>query len=77
MKFGNESQIAFIVEEVGGAVAAASPEEQVELFNALIDGCKEAVEAGSLDQKVVLEYCYSSSILFFFNATAMYIIYMM
>lgn len=51
MKFGNESQIALIVEEVGGAVAGASLESQVELFNALIDGCKEAVEVGSLDQK--------------------------
>lgn len=60
MKFGNESQIALIVEEVGGAVAGASLESQVELFNTLIDGCKEAVEVGSLDQKVVLEYVYSS-----------------
>ncbi|XP_062014865.1 protein CHROMATIN REMODELING 5 isoform X1 [Rosa rugosa] len=51
MKFGNESQIGLIVEEVGGAIAAASPEAQVELFNALIDGCREAVEVGSLDQK--------------------------
>ncbi|CAN6695040.1 unnamed protein product [Malus baccata var. baccata] len=51
MKFGNESQIALIVEEVGGAVAAASTDAQVELFNALIDGCTEAVEVGSLDPK--------------------------
>ncbi|CAN6691706.1 unnamed protein product [Malus baccata var. baccata] len=51
MKFGNESQIASIVGEVGGAVAAASTEAQVELFNALIDGCTEAVEVGSLDSK--------------------------
>ncbi|CAB4308811.1 unnamed protein product [Prunus armeniaca] len=68
MKFGNESQIALIVEEVGGAVAGASLESQVELFNALIDGCKEAVEVGSLDQKVVLEYVYSSML--FLNAVS-------
>lgn len=54
-----------IVEEVGGAIAAASPEAQVELFNALIDGCREAVEVGSLDQKVVLEIIYS--FIFFFE----------
>ncbi|XP_024019941.1 protein CHROMATIN REMODELING 5 isoform X1 [Morus notabilis] len=51
MKFGNESQISLTVEEVGGAVAAAQPDAQIELFNALIDGCKEAVEIGSLDPK--------------------------
>jgi hypothetical protein len=59
MKFGNESQIGLIVEEVGGTIAAAPPEAQVELFNALIDGCREAVEMGSVDQKVVLEIIYS------------------
>ena len=52
MKFGNESQISLIAEEVGGAVAAAQPDAQVELFNVLIDGSKEAVEVGSLDPKV-------------------------
>lgn len=52
MKFGNEGQIRLIVEEVGGAVAAAQPDAQTELFNALIEGSKEAVEIGSLDPKV-------------------------
>lgn len=52
MKFGNESQINLIAEEVGGAVAAAQPDAQIELFNILIDGSKEAVEVGSLDPKV-------------------------
>ncbi|GMN43748.1 hypothetical protein TIFTF001_012945 [Ficus carica] len=51
MKFGNESQISLIVEEVGGAVVAAQPDAQIELFNALIEGSKEAVEIGSLDPK--------------------------
>ncbi|TKY46708.1 CHROMATIN REMODELING 5 [Spatholobus suberectus] len=51
MKFGNESQINLIAAEVGGAVGAAPAEAQTELFNALIDGCTEAVELGSLDPK--------------------------
>jgi len=52
MKFGNESLINLIVAEVGGAVEAAPLKAQVELFNTLIDGCREAVEVGSLDLKV-------------------------
>ncbi|KAK7276699.1 hypothetical protein RIF29_17844 [Crotalaria pallida] len=51
MKYGNESQINLIVAEVGGAVGVAPLEAQTELFNALIDGCAEAVELGSLDPK--------------------------
>ncbi|XP_027343155.1 protein CHROMATIN REMODELING 5-like [Abrus precatorius] len=51
MKFGNESQINLIAAEVGGTVGAAPPEAQIELFNALIDGCTEAIELGSLDPK--------------------------
>ncbi|XP_062082267.1 protein CHROMATIN REMODELING 5 isoform X6 [Humulus lupulus] len=51
LKFGNESQISLITEEVGGAVAAAQTDAQIELFNILIDGSKEAVEVGSLDPK--------------------------
>ncbi|KAF4394940.1 hypothetical protein F8388_017668 [Cannabis sativa] len=51
LKFGNESQISLIAEEVGGAVAAAQTAAQIELFNILIDGSKEAVEVGSLDPK--------------------------
>ena len=55
MKFGNQSQISLIAVEVGGAVGAAPPEAQIELFDALIDGCREAVEVGSLDPKVCLK----------------------
>ncbi|KAJ7012793.1 hypothetical protein NC653_002744 [Populus alba x Populus x berolinensis] len=51
MKFGNLNQIDLIVEEVGGTVAAAPPEEQIELFDALVEGCREAVEVGNLDPK--------------------------
>ncbi|KAJ7965012.1 chromatin remodeling 5 [Quillaja saponaria] len=51
MKYGNQSQINLIVTEVGGAVELSPEEAQVELFDALIDGCREAVEIGSLDPK--------------------------
>lgn len=51
MKYGNESQIDLIAAEVGGGVGAAPPGAQIELFNALIDGCTEAVELGNLDIK--------------------------
>lgn len=55
MKFGNQSQIDLIAAEVGGAVGAAPPDSQIELFDALIDGCREAVERGNLDVKVGLK----------------------
>ncbi|XP_010424364.1 PREDICTED: protein CHROMATIN REMODELING 5 [Camelina sativa] len=51
MKFGNHNQIACIAEEVGGVVEAAPEEAQVELFDALIDGCKESVETGNFEPK--------------------------
>ncbi|WJX39377.1 Protein CHROMATIN REMODELING 5 [Trifolium repens] len=51
MKFGNENQIDLIAADVGGAVVAAPPEAQIELFNALIDGCSEAAEIENLDLK--------------------------
>ncbi|XP_076904206.1 protein CHROMATIN REMODELING 5-like isoform X1 [Bidens hawaiensis] len=50
-KFGNDSQIDLIAAEVGGCVEAAPVEAQVELFDALLDGCREAVSGGSLDAK--------------------------
>ncbi|KAJ4969882.1 hypothetical protein NE237_002981 [Protea cynaroides] len=53
-KFGNPSQIDLIVAEVAGVIEAAHPEAQIELFDALIDGCKEAVEEGNLDPKGTL-----------------------
>ena len=39
---------------MGGSVEAAPVEAQIELFDSLIDSCKEAVNAGSLDPKVVI-----------------------
>lgn len=51
MKFGNHNQIAYIAEEVGGVVEAAPEEAQVELFDALIDGCRESVETGDFESK--------------------------
>lgn len=51
MKFGNENQINLIAEDVGGTVAVAPQEAQIELFDALIEGCRAAVEVGSLDPK--------------------------
>lgn len=56
MKFGNENQIDLIAADVGGAVAAAPHEAQIELFNALIDGCSEAAEHGNLDLKVCMTF---------------------
>lgn len=50
-KFGNPSQIGLIAAEVGGVVEAAPIEAQIELFEALIDGCREAVKGGSFDPK--------------------------
>lgn len=43
-KFGNPSQIGLIVDDVGGAIAKAPCEAQIELYESLIDGCQEAVK---------------------------------
>ncbi|KAL1216926.1 Protein CHROMATIN REMODELING 5 [Cardamine amara subsp. amara] len=51
MKFGNHNQIACIAEEVGGVIEAAPEEAQVELFDALIDGCRESVETENFEPK--------------------------
>lgn len=51
-KFGNDSQISLIAAEVGGTVEAASTEAQIELYDALIDGCREAIKEEILDPKV-------------------------
>ncbi|CAL1403659.1 unnamed protein product [Linum trigynum] len=51
MKFGNLSQLDLIAAEVGGAFAAAPQDAQIELFDALVDGCKEASEVESMDPK--------------------------
>ncbi|KAE8691668.1 Protein CHROMATIN REMODELING 5 [Hibiscus syriacus] len=51
LKFGNESQITLITDEVGGAVAAAPLDAQIELFQALVKGCREAVEVENTEPK--------------------------
>ncbi|KAL3620342.1 Protein CHROMATIN REMODELING 5 [Castilleja foliolosa] len=50
-KFGNDSQISLIAAEVGGVVEAAPTDAQIELFDALIDGCKESVKGDTMDPK--------------------------
>lgn len=52
-RFGNPRQIDLIVADVGGTVEAAHPEAQIELFDLLIDGCREAVAGGNMDAKVL------------------------
>ncbi|KAK6936953.1 Chromo domain [Dillenia turbinata] len=51
MKFGNPSQIRLIAAEVGGTIEAAPTDAQIEIFNALIDGCREAADGGNFDPK--------------------------
>ncbi|XP_021751483.1 protein CHROMATIN REMODELING 5-like [Chenopodium quinoa] len=51
MKFGNASQIDLIAADVGGAVEAAPVDSQIELFDALIDGCQEAAKEEKIDPK--------------------------
>ena len=41
-----------IAEEVGGAVAAAPLDAQIELFKALVEGCREAVDVENAEPKV-------------------------
>ncbi|KAK1372837.1 Chromatin remodeling complex subunit [Heracleum sosnowskyi] len=50
-KFGNDSQIGLIAAEVGGSVEAAPTDAQIELFDALIDGCREAVDGMNPEPK--------------------------
>ncbi|KAL1544994.1 Protein CHROMATIN REMODELING 5, variant 3 [Salvia divinorum] len=50
-KFGNDSQISLIAAEVGGTVEAAPTEAQIELYDALIDGCREAIRGEIMDPK--------------------------
>lgn len=50
-----------IAAEVGGIVEAAPTDAQIELYDALIDGCKDAVRGETLDPKVcpfVMYICY-------------------
>lgn len=71
-KFGNPSQIGLIAAEVGGVVEAAPTDAQIELFEALIDGCREAVKGGSYDPKVRLSCCSSSDCLFLVRTLCLY-----
>ncbi|KAL8156510.1 hypothetical protein AgCh_001565 [Apium graveolens] len=50
-KFGIDSHIDLIAGEVGGSVEAAPMDAQIELFDALIDGCREAVNGINMDPK--------------------------
>ncbi|CAH1428545.1 unnamed protein product [Lactuca virosa] len=50
-KFGNDSQMRLIAAEVGGSAEAAPVDAQVELFDVLLDGCREAVKGGTMDPK--------------------------
>ncbi|CAI9761615.1 unnamed protein product [Fraxinus pennsylvanica] len=50
-KFGIDSKISLIAVEVGGIVEAAPTEAQIELYDALIDGCREAVGGENVDPK--------------------------
>lgn len=53
-RFGNQSQINLIVAEVGGIIEAAPDEAQIELFELLIDGCREAVRGADMEVKGTL-----------------------
>ncbi|PWA67786.1 hypothetical protein CTI12_AA314790 [Artemisia annua] len=61
-RYGNDSQIGLIAAEVGGSVEAAPVEAHVELFDALVDGCKEAIKEGSSDAKVKLQYFHNENV---------------
>ena len=43
-----------IAAEVGGSAEGAPVDAQVELFDVLLDGCREAVKGGTMDPKVNL-----------------------
>lgn len=55
-KFGNPSQIGLIVDDVGGAIAKAPCEAQIELYDLLIDGCNEAVKENTDIKGTVLDF---------------------
>ncbi|KAL6841831.1 hypothetical protein ACP4OV_028343 [Aristida adscensionis] len=55
-KFGNPSQIDLIVDDVGGVLAKAPHEAQIELFDLLIDGCQEAVRENTDVKGTVLDF---------------------
>lgn len=56
MKFGNQSQLSSIVAEVGGAIEAAPSHAQIELYDALVDGCREAVQGHPETKGIILDF---------------------
>ncbi|XP_058107074.1 protein CHROMATIN REMODELING 5 isoform X1 [Magnolia sinica] len=55
-KFGNPDQISLIVEEVGGAIEAAPSQAQIELFEALVDGCRQVVRGNPETKGILLDF---------------------
>ncbi|KAL2653867.1 hypothetical protein R1flu_021995 [Riccia fluitans] len=56
-KFGDSSRMKMITKECGGAVESAGNAMQLQLFNNLINGCKEAVKAsGDKSKAAVLDF---------------------
>eukprot|EP01018_Ginkgo_biloba_P030142 Gb_35181 [translate_table: standard] len=56
-KFGDPSRIIEIAAEVGGSIESASSRAQLDLLEALINGCKEVVETGNTEGKgAVLDF---------------------
>jgi chromodomain-helicase-DNA-binding protein 1 len=51
-KYGDTSRINVIAAEVGGSIESATTRAQMELFEALINGCKEVVRAVNGEGKV-------------------------
>ena len=51
-KFGDSSRIKLIAKEAGGAVAITTPSSQVELWDTLFNGCKDAMRRAGADSKV-------------------------
>ncbi|KAF0907372.1 hypothetical protein E2562_015866 [Oryza meyeriana var. granulata] len=55
-KFGNPSQIGLIVDDVGGVIAKAPVDKQLELFTLLIEGCQDAVKNNMDVKGTVLDF---------------------
>lgn len=51
-KFGDLSRIKLIAKEAGSAVAATTTSSQSELWDTLVNGCKDAVRRAGADSKV-------------------------
>jgi len=51
-KFGDSSRIKLIAKDAGGSIAATTASSQVQLWEALVNGCKDAVSRAGADSKV-------------------------